>query len=314
MLHVHTLSGHPSSRVPPARYLPGLLAGMVWLALCCSSVSAADAKDEPPPPDDVKLATSDGVTLIATYYPPFLDDDKTGKDAAVLILLHAYKGNRGDLAALARRLQKAGHAVIAPDLRGHGQSTGPHVPLSAADFAAMVRQDLEAVKSFLVDKNDAGELNIERLGVVGVEMGAEVALNWAALDWSWPVLATGKQGQDVKALVLVSPEWSYKGLRINDAVTHPGIQRNLSFLIITGRRNSKLLQEAKRLYSALGRFHATPSPDEAAEKQMLWLKTPPTSLQGQQLMDEESFLADEMILDFVTLRLVNPTLPWRQRK
>ncbi len=63
----------------------------------------------------------------------------------------------------------------------------------------MIDQDLEACKSFLMDKNNAGELNINKLCVVGVEMGAVVAVDWAAWDWHWPRLATGKQGQDVKA-------------------------------------------------------------------------------------------------------------------
>jgi len=289
------------------------LAAAAAFALAWGTAAAADDKnDKPPPPEQITLRTSDGVTLAATYYPARLGK-KSGKDTATVILVHAYKGNRGDFDELALRLQDAGNAVMAPDLRGHGESGGPQGTLRAADFAAMARQDLEAVKRFLVEKNNAGQLNIERLGLVGVEMGATVAINWAALDWSWPVLATGKQGQDVKALALISPQWSFKGMRIDDAVAHPNIRSDLSVLIVAGRRNSKLLQAAKRLYNALARYHVTPPPEDAAEKQTLWLKTPQTSLQGMQLMDEKSLQVGEMILDFVQLRLVNPSFPWRSR-
>ena len=44
---------------------------------------------------------------------------------------------------------------------------------------------MEAIKRFLMTKHNAGELNIDKLCVVGVEFGL-VAVNWAAHDWSWP--------------------------------------------------------------------------------------------------------------------------------
>jgi hypothetical protein len=176
----------------------------------------------------------------------------------------------------------------------------------------MVRGDLEAVKSFLLARNNAGELNIERLGVVGVEMGATIAINWAALDWSWPMLATGKQGQDVKALALVSPEWALKGVRITDAMAQPSVQKELAVLIVTGSGSPRLSQEARRLYKALARHHADPS--GKLDKQTLFLKTPATSLQGTKLLLEKSLNVEQMIVEFVDLRLVQPNYPWSARQ
>ena len=103
-------------------------------------------------------------------------------------------------------------------------------------------------------------------------------------------------------------------MRIDDAVTHPSVRSELSVLIVAGRRNSKLLRAAKRLHNSLTRYHSTPPPEDAAEKQTLWLKTPQTSLQGTQLMNEKSLQVNEMILDFVELRLVNPSFPWAARR
>ena len=70
---------------------------------------------------------------------------------------------------------------------------------------------MKAVKDFLWERNNAGELNIDKLCVVGAEMGASVALNFAladALDQdSNRVLRPDyKLGRFVKALVLISPE------------------------------------------------------------------------------------------------------------
>jgi pimeloyl-ACP methyl ester carboxylesterase len=294
----------------PARPAIVVLACAIALVAIGPRARAADdEKDKPPEPQDVTLSTSDNVTLAATYYPSNL-----AKDAVPVILLHEYKGSRADFQDLALKLQGAGHAVFAPDLRGHGDSVAADGALAADDFAAMVRRDLEAVKKFLVAENNAARLNIERLGVVGVEMGAVVAVNWAALDWSWPVLATGKQGQDVKGLVLISPQWSFQGLKINDAVAQPGIRSDLSMLIVTGRRGSGLLQEARRLHNSLARFHPAPPAAEVDEKQTLWLKTPPTSLQATQLLNEKSLQVHEMIVAFIELRLVNKPFAWSLRK
>jgi pimeloyl-ACP methyl ester carboxylesterase len=289
---------------------PAVLRCLLLLLLSNAAVDARAAdEDKPTPPDQVTLRTGDNVALQATYYP-----SKLGKKAAAIVLLHASKGNRGDFEELSLKLQQAGHAVLAPDLRGHGDSDHSTGTLRAADYEAMINEDLEAVKRFLIVKNNAGELNIERLGVVGVEMGAVVALNWAALDWSWPMLNTGKQGQDVKAMVLVSPEWSFKGLRINEAVVDPQVRSEIALMVVAGRGSGKSLQEARRLYSAFEKYHPQPPANEAAEKQTLWLRTPQTTLQGTRLLNEKSLHVDQMILKFVELRLVKPPIPWDERR
>ena len=87
---------------------------------------------------------------------------------------------------------------------------------------------------------------------------------------------------------------------------------SLSTLIIVGKRNSKLYQESKRLYSALEKHHLLPAMD-GGDKQTLWLKSPNTSLQSTQLINERSLKVDEMILAFLELRLVKPNWEWTVR-
>jgi pimeloyl-ACP methyl ester carboxylesterase len=291
-----------------------LLVASTALARECNA--ADEAKDKLPPPEDVSFKTADGVTIAATFYP---SPSKQGRKTVPVILLHAWKGNRGDFEALALKLQRAGHFVIAPDLRGHGDSSRPAGrvgELRPADYMAIVEPggDLETIKRFLIAKNNAGELNIEKLCLVGVEMGSVMALNWAARDWSWPPLAVGKQGQDVKALALISPEWSFKGVRINDAVANPNVRGDLSVMIIVGKGNSKLLAEGRRLYSAFEKYHPAPRADAETGSQTLWLTTPQTSLQSTRLLNEKSMHVDEMILKFVELRLAKQQIPWEERR
>ena len=61
--------------------------------------------------------TSDGARLSATFYP-----GRETKDTVPVILLHMSEGDRKEYLELAPYLQEQGHAVLVPDLRGHGES------------------------------------------------------------------------------------------------------------------------------------------------------------------------------------------------
>jgi pimeloyl-ACP methyl ester carboxylesterase len=299
------------------------------LALVCTLYGtvpafAQDEEEELPLPEDVSMQTKDGVELKATFYGSLL-----GKDAVPVILLHGYKGKRQDFAELALTLQNAGHAVLVPDLRGHGDSTkqlrygvGPSINLDASklrkeDIIAMsaASGDVEECKKFLLRKNNSGELNIEKLCVVGAEMGATVAVNWAALDWSWPPIATGKQGQDVRALVLLSPELSFKGVPITAALNHPALQRELSVLMIVGRADTSSLRDAVRMEKLFAKLRPAPPTDEKErlEQQDLFFYRLDTNLGGTKLLGEKSLKAIPMIVAFIQLRLVDKTFAWSDR-
>jgi pimeloyl-ACP methyl ester carboxylesterase len=198
----------------------GMLLGMASLAV-------AQGAAEP-----MTVMTADGVQLRGTYLAGGArKGSKQAKQTTPVILLHDYKSSRAIFAGLAQQLVAPGDtnverpyfAALIVDLRAHGESTkqltqeGGVVDLDPAKLSkeglqAMATLDMEAVRNFLVDKNDDGELNLNKLCIVGSGMGASVAVNWAAHDWAAPPLAVGKQGQDVKGLVLISPRWTFNGL------------------------------------------------------------------------------------------------------
>lgn len=295
----------------------GALLTAVAAAPVAAQPGGAKKKEEIPPPEDLVLTTKDGLQLKATYYP-----STKGKEAVPVVLLHMYEGSGGDYRELALGLQGLGHAVMVPDLRGHGGSTevtGATKPLSAktlskADLIAMVLQDMEAVKKFLLEKNDAGELNIEKLCLVGAEMGANVALDWARLDWSWPVLATGKQGQDVKALVLISPQWSFRGLSVQPALAHPAVRGKLSIMIIVGQGDRSSERDAIRLKKALERYHPDPPKEKWTEEKDFWYIPLDTSLQGTKMLGVNELKVGAYIANFIKLRIIDKTFPWQERK
>ena len=278
-------------------------------------------KDEGPPEAiNLPLETRDGVSLRATFYP-----GSKGKKTVPIVILHEWKGNRAQYKDLALMLQAKGHAVLVPDLRGHGESTSmvqrgqEQVKLSAIrtkkkDIDLMVSQDMEAVKRYLMEQNNQEELNIEKLCIIGVEMGAVVAANWALQDWAWPVLPSFKQGQDVKALVLVSPEWSFKGATMAPAIDNKELQGNLSVMVMVGSQDKKALQTAEKTHNVLKRFHAEPSEKEARLKKTLYMIELDTSLQSAKLIEQADLKAKPYIAAFIDARLVEQSFPWSLRQ
>ncbi len=299
------------------------------VALCLGFLGVAQAQAQPPegmrlpPAEDVTIRSwlvgQNGpiVDLKATYYA-----STVGKEAVPVVLLHEFNGSRTDFGDFPAQLQKAGHAVLAVDLRGHGGSTQVNTmnrPLTAeqlrtADFRRMADQDLEAVKRWLMVKHNEGALNIERLTLIGAEMGSVVAVNWAVIDWSWPVLATGKQGQDVRALVLLSPTYNFKGYNITQALNTAPMQRQLSVQIVAGSKNTRVAGEATKMHRLLEGARPRPTnPEDVVRFQSLFLDTPETDVQGTKLLDPRVQIRDR-ILKFIELRAVNAERPWQARR
>jgi pimeloyl-ACP methyl ester carboxylesterase len=215
------------------------------------------------------LETSDGVGLAAWYYAA----PKDAAPLATVILVHDLEGSHKSVEPLALGLQNAGCAVVAPDLRGHGASamrTSPSgeedrldpktfkksdLELIAAAVGGRVRDqsglrgDIEAVRNFIKERSDAGELDIDRLCVVGSGAGATLAALWTAADWAWPPIASGPQGQQVRALVLISPAWATKGLTISPALATEALKREVPILVLAGKDDrdaSRLADQLKR--------------------------------------------------------------------
>jgi pimeloyl-ACP methyl ester carboxylesterase len=281
----------------------------------------------PPPVQELELLTNDGLRLALSYYP-----GTKGKESIPIVLLHMWKKSRADYKPLALYLQSLGHAVIAPDLRGHGQSVrfkgsrkdddlkAANLPLP--QFAKMVTEDTKAVKDFLWERNNAEELNLDKLCVVGAEMGASVALDWAAYDavgYDNNMVTYGplRLGAFVKALVLISPEWAFKSLSLKQAASATRVQGDIPILILVGQEDRKAFSEAKRINTFFERFHAEPKGDDKFDKMTLFLVPLETKLQGTSLLDPKLH-GPEYIADFINKRLIKAEEAqdwvWKERK
>lgn len=312
--------GLPGGKAPPAGVRPLLPRPMPPPKAQQPTAPRPPVKGKGKPenePKDLTLVTKDQVSIRATYYPGGT------KESVPIIMLHGAEGQRGDFHGLAMFLQGQGHSVIAPDLRGHGESTRAenldkpldYEKFNKAAFESMVF-DVEACKKFLVEKNNASEVNIDQLCVIGADLGAIIAVRWAALDWSVQDLPAYRQGRDVKALVLLSPIQSHKGITLREALTNPAVQSRLSMLIVAGTKD-KSSSEAKRLANSLQGHHPKVDDDDpdAFKKQEIVLRQPETNLSGTKLLSSGLPVAQD-IARFIDIRLVSRKgeFPWAERK
>ena len=283
------------------------------------------------PVEELQLETSDGIRIAAWYYPV-----AEGAEAdATVILIHDVEGSHEMVDSLARSLQGAGHAVVAPDLRGHGGSgfrpagvkgdTGDPRQLKKADLEAIaaatggshrghaaIQGEIEAVRNWIKQKSESGDLNIDRLCVVGCGLGATLGSMWTAADWTWPPTTSGPQGKQVRALALISPVWASKGISMSLPMKSDAIQHRVPIMVLAGKSD----RDAIRLFDQLKRYRhdawfqqrvEPPSkngrnPVAANDATVFFIETD-SSLKGHDLANDPALNVADKIKVFINLAL-----------
>jgi pimeloyl-ACP methyl ester carboxylesterase len=200
-----------------------------FLALICGVLFVRDLARAAP--QDVTFVTKDSVTIYATFYPC-----ESNEEAPGLVLLHMLKHKRQDWDGFAQEAVKAGFAVLAIDLRGHGQSIhqGQSIldvnEFSNAEFASSV-EDVSAAVAFL--RKEPG-IDGSRISLVGASIGANLALKCAATD------------PTIRSVVLLSPGLEYRGLTTEDAMVRYG---NRPIFLIASRDDDYASDSVVRLAS-----------------------------------------------------------------
>lgn len=187
------------------RHLPTLIAILFSIPV---QVQAQGGKEEK------KLITVDGWEIAISYYA-----STKGKESPVVVFLHGEEQHRRFWEVPGKswpeELRKEGVASITVDLRKHGESKPEGLKstkLGSVDYQGMVAGDLEAVKKFIFQEHQNEKLNMRKMAIVATDMSCPLALSFAARDWlkkPWPdaptLMARTPKGQDVRALVLISP-------------------------------------------------------------------------------------------------------------
>jgi pimeloyl-ACP methyl ester carboxylesterase len=263
------------------------------------------------------VTAADGWDIHYTYW-----ESPMGKEAPVVILLHGKGQARLIWKALplAKELAKKQFAVIAVDLRKHGESKAPaNAPAQAKsdkltkdDYVGM-GLDLEAIKKFIYSEHQAQRLNMRKLGVVATDMSTVIALNWVSLDWlkkpfdDAPTLAARTpRGQDVQALVLVSPEDSLSGVGTIDS-TRFLRSTGISVLLMSSDKVSSEKRTAAKMYSQLGGAQ-----QDEADKRLFNIGSD-LKLSGTNLLARQPQL-QAGIQKFLEDHVMGHVDPWRDRE
>ncbi|MSR57283.1 MAG: alpha/beta fold hydrolase [Planctomycetaceae bacterium] len=316
----------------------------VGLALLCglwgppvndSRAAQKDKKSDEPAvaPERKSLQTKDRGAIHITYYR-----SNAGKNSPVVVLLHMSDGNRllwEGTNGFAELLQHEDFAVVTVDLRHHGESkaggataggnanqghdkkkagkvaAGPE--LKPADYKAMVEYDMAAVKNFIYEEHQAGNLNMNKLGIVGPEMGASVAFEYAAVDWNKSPHNDGQpgfqtpRGQDVRALVLISPQTSFQGLKISKIVKElRDPRRGIAFLVCFSKDDPDDKGQAQVIFDQLK--------VRAEDDKRMYKYDFDGKLRGTQLLGSRGGKFEQTMLAFFNEHLKKLDSPWRDRE
>ena len=276
---------------------------LILVLVTCCSVTLATGQEErkrkKQDPETVMLTTKDNVELRAEWFP-----GEPGKTTVPVILIHDWDGSRTDLYPLASYLHKEkGYAVLVPDLRGHGDSISrknvdeliDRKKFRKNDFIGVL-EDIDCCKRFLVAKNNQGEVNVDLLVIGVVGKMSPFAVDYTLRDWSWAPLGGIKQGQDVKAIVMISPEKKFKSASMTPAFRNPLINGKaaepISIFMTWGSRNSLSSNEGDSIYSTLNRSRPEVSVklsgDEKWKKMTLIRVLYNSKLSGGDLVSEQA--------------------------
>lgn len=281
---------------------------LVWVVagLLALSQTAWAQPASKPTSEEKFLTTDDNVELKISYYK-----SSSGKDAPVVIMLHGKKGTRLQWKGLATELQaKRDFAVVAIDLRGHGESPLKKTELKKGDYQAMVTLDMDAVHTFLLDEHQKGNLNINKQGLVACDFSAAVALAYAEIDWERapyddnpnPDLRTPR-GQDVRALALISPELTTMGLQTSKV---PGIIKNpkVAAMIGASEKNAQDNSLSKKLYEQFA---------TRKDKETIYFEKYPEDVRGMDLILRDSQIRTH-ITNFLVKYVKEAPSEWRDRR
>jgi dienelactone hydrolase/DNA-binding CsgD family transcriptional regulator len=141
-------------------------------------------------PNTVTYNSEDGVRIVASW---FLPEGQT--KPPVVILLHEQDGTRAQWDPLVKPLLDEGYAVLAPDLRGFGESNkivrdGVEEPYMFGDRLAALGDVAVAIEWL----NTQSEVDATRIGIVGSRLGGDLAY-----------VSTAVFGEVIKAAVAITP-------------------------------------------------------------------------------------------------------------
>jgi pimeloyl-ACP methyl ester carboxylesterase len=304
----------------------------------------------------VPVTTADGVELDGTYFP----SPAAGRNAPCVMMVHKYGTDRSkvDWIGLAVKLQEAGLAVLTFDLRGHGNSTQLSNPdmfwrqpfnrngirggtspnrksvIDYKDFKPsyfpFLVNDLAAARRFFELKNDAGEVNVHSLTILGAQEGAGLGFLFTAAEYNriYRVGVTALQsngtsynaGEDIAAGVWLSltmrpatpsgggPNYHFN--MVNWIRSHPLMRDRTPMCFIFGVQDRASKNDSETVFKMMSGTGSRP------EQKLNELKPiPGTNLAGPALLGQPALNVPELVFKYCQKVLADrKAIPWTEVK
>ena len=116
----------------------------------------------------------------------------------------------------------------------------------------------------------------------------------------------------MKALALLSPPWSYKGLSMQAPMRFRPLTQNAAWLLIYGDGDTKVRADVRRIEKQLERFHPEPEAD-AAVLRGLSVVAWKSKLQGDTLLKQVGAPLEEPLIKFLVEHVARQEYPWLSR-
>lgn len=230
----------------------------LFLFFINTSVEAAPAITK----KEMKVVAKDGFNISATLTYP---KNKTQKEFQTVVLLHSLGYNSQWWGDLPKELLEKGYAVLAIDLRGHGESVY-NKKLAKVSWKNMKNiayakypDDVLAVINAVKEENTQ-RIFFNNWAIVGADIGASAG-----------VIAADKFSPDPKTIVMISPVVKTKDIYIPISIAH---LENVDILSISGTDDSDSVVAATYL-SRFAQNEFMTFTSESKSTGMLMLKNDP---------------------------------------
>jgi hypothetical protein len=117
----------------------------------------------------------------------------------------------------------------------------------------------------------------------------------------------------VKALVLISPKWSYSGLSFQQPMRSRALKQNVAWLLFYGIQDSKEKADIERIEKQLQRAHPKAANAAAQASDTLQVVALPSKLQGGTLLSQSAQAMEQKIMDFLIAHAANQPHEWSAR-
>lgn len=156
------------------------------LSLLLVAVSGNAQEEDMPMGEVVQIDAADGLTLVGDYYSQV----GMSESAPAVLLLHMLGSNRGAWEAFVEPLYDAGYAILAVDMRGHGDTGGGN------DWT-LAETDIQTWLDWLRAQEG---VRGDAVSIIGASIGSNMALIGCANDAACVTAIALSPGQDYRGV------------------------------------------------------------------------------------------------------------------